>query len=197
VPRTKQEVVPLRRVLGGVADPSNVQWLAELYDQYSDHVYDIIIRHGGPAIDAEDIVHDVFLIARRKIDLLRTYADPGGWLHLTALHEVWRARRRVRLRRLLSFGLAPPPPDPNSQEASFIEGETARWVYSTLDKLPLKQREALVLFHLEGLTSVEIGRLLGCPEETIRSRIFHGKRAFMKAVERRAYRRTGRDGSSR
>ncbi len=196
--RAKQEPVPLRPLLEGVADSDDTVWLGALYSRYSDHIRDVVLRHGGPEIDAEDLVHDVFLIARGKVGLLRAYDDPGGWLHLTALREVWRTRRRARLRRYLTLGLAAQaPPDQNPQEATFIQGEVAKLVYSVLDQLPLRQREALVLFHLEGLTSVDIGRLLGCPEETVRSRIFHGKRAFVKAMERERLRSASPTGEPR
>ena len=167
-----------------VADPEDIRWLADLYDQHSDRVREVIVRHGGPGIDAEDLLHEVFLAAHRKLRLLRGYLDPGGWLHLAALREVWKVRRRARLWARLSVGLWAAPPEPSPQEAAFLQAESARWVYSVLDKVPSKQRESLVLFYFEGLTSGEIGRLLGCPEKTVRSRILHGKRALAKAVGR-------------
>jgi RNA polymerase sigma-70 factor (ECF subfamily) len=171
-------------ILGRVADAEDIRWLADLYERYSDHVREIILRHGGPGIEVEDLLHDIFLAAYRKLRVLRGYVDPGGWLHLAALREVWSVKRRARLWRSLSLALVPQPEVLSPQESDFMQHETARWVYTVLDKLPARQREALVLFYFENLTSVEIGRLLGCPEETVRSRIFHGKRAFVRIVAR-------------
>jgi RNA polymerase sigma factor (sigma-70 family) len=184
VGRVEHSPVALRPMLGRVADPEEIRWLAELYEQHSDRIREVILRHGGPEIEAEDLLHEVFLAAHRKLGLLRTYVDPGGWLHLAALREVWRVKRRARLWTSLTLGLVSPPQEQRPQENAFLQHEAARWVYGLLDKIPFKQREALVLFYFEGLSSVEIGPLLGCPEETVRSRIFHGKRAFLKVVER-------------
>jgi RNA polymerase sigma-70 factor (ECF subfamily) len=180
----EQRPVAKLPTLGRVADPEDIRWLADLYERYSDRVREVILRHGGPGIDVEDLLHDIFLTAYRKLGALRAYVDPGGWLHLAALREVWSVKRRARLWRSLTLGLAFPAVVHSPQESDFLQNETAQWVYSVLNKLPVRQRESLVLFYFDGLTSVEIGQLLGCPEETIRSRIFHAKRAFVRIVAR-------------
>jgi RNA polymerase sigma factor (sigma-70 family) len=195
--RVEQRPLSAPPQLGRVADPEDIQWLASLYDEYSDRIRDVILRHGGPGTDAEDLLHEVFLAAHRKIGLLRAYVDPGGWLHLAALREVWKVKRRGRLWAALSLGLVSQPQEQCPQESAFLQHESARWVYAVLNKLPLGQREALVLFYFEGLTSIEIGRLLGCPEETVRSRIFHGKRSFMKVVDREVRRSLSAKGTPR
>jgi RNA polymerase sigma-70 factor (ECF subfamily) len=171
----------LRPLLEEVADRDEIRWLSDLYERYSDTVRDTVLRLAGPRIDAEDMVQEIFLGAFRKSQELRDRADLGGWFYLAAVREVWRARRKARRLRYLSLGFAATP---RFEDGEFTRRELAEWVYAVLDKLPRRQREALVLFHLQGLTSAEIGKLLGCPEETVRSRIFHGKRAFLKALAR-------------
>jgi RNA polymerase sigma-70 factor (ECF subfamily) len=179
---------PARSMVGGVPDPDDVQWLGQLYNRYSDDVRDVVLRLGGPGIDAEDVVHEVFLVAHRKIRQLRAYDELGGWFHLAALREVWRVRRRVRRWRYLTLGLVSGQRERPADDSDFKRREVAEWVYALLDKVPARQREALVLYHMHGLTSVEIGKLLDCPEETIRARIFHGKRAFVRMVKRQQQR---------
>jgi RNA polymerase sigma factor (sigma-70 family) len=199
----KRQVLPIeamrgsvRPILGGVGDTEDVQWLAEVYRAHSDEVRNLILRLGGPGIDAEDLVHEVFLAAQRKTRLLRTYDELGGWFHLAAVREVWRVRRRARRRRYLSWGLVPDPADRKMEDPEFRQRETAEWVYAVLEKLPIRQREALVLSYLQGLTSAEIGQMLGCPEETVRARVFHGRKAFVKAVQREQERERSREASS-
>jgi RNA polymerase sigma factor (sigma-70 family) len=176
-----------------VADAEDVEWLRLLYNANSDHIRDVIVRHGGPGMEPEDLVQEVFLAAHRKIRLLRTYAEPRAWLHLAALREVWKVRRRLRLRRFLPFGIASPASEEALPDAEYQRRETRASVHRMLDKLPRRQREALVLFHVEGLTSAEIGSLLGCPEETIRTRICYGRRTLMKVVRRQRRREEQRE----
>jgi len=52
-----------------------------------------------------------------------------------------------------------------------------------LDSLPLGQREALLLVYHYGFTVAETAEILGIPEGTVRSRIYHAKERLKKAVE--------------
>jgi RNA polymerase sigma factor (sigma-70 family) len=167
-----------------VTDPESLDWLRELYNRHSDQVREVIVRHGGPDIDAEDLVQEVFLAAHRKLEDLRRYEAPGGWLHLAALREVWKTRRRARMRSYLRLGIASIASEQELPDMAFERHEVARWVYAVLDRLPELQREALLLFHAEGLSALEIARMLRCPEETVRTRVFYARRSFVKAVQR-------------
>lgn len=57
---------------------------------------------------------------------------------------------------------------------------------NTLDKailgLPLKQREAIVYYYLEGLSIKEIAELLGRPETTVKSRLKMGKEQLKRRL---------------
>jgi RNA polymerase sigma factor (sigma-70 family) len=174
----------LSRPIATVADNSDVDWVRDLYNRHSDYVRGVVVSHGGPEIEAEDLVQEVFLAAHRKIRILRSYSEPRAWLHLAALREVWKVRRRIRVQKLLPFGAILRGEERPAPDAVYAQNERVRWLYQMLDELPHRQREALILFHIEGLNSAEIGRLLGCPEETIRSRVFHGRRKLLSALDR-------------
>jgi RNA polymerase sigma-70 factor (ECF subfamily) len=47
-----------------------------------------------------------------------------------------------------------------------------------LAELPERRRIAVVLFDVEGYTDAEIGEILGLPEGTVRSEVFHARRAL-------------------
>ncbi len=189
---TGDTVRPIRSRLEAVVDrgpavqSEDIQWLLELYNRHSDHVRDVILRHAGPQVDAEDLVQEVFLAAHRKLHELRTFTAPGGWLFLAALREVWKERRRRRALRFLSLGMLNRIDESESPDAAFQRREIAEWAFAILDGLPERQRQAFLLSRVEGFSSAEIGRMCGCPEETVRSRVFHARRAFAKAVARRA-----------
>jgi RNA polymerase sigma-70 factor (ECF subfamily) len=57
-----------------------------------------------------------------------------------------------------------------------------RSVQAALERLPKKQREALVLVDLEERTAVEASEMLNVPVGTIYSRLHHARRAFAKAL---------------
>jgi RNA polymerase sigma-70 factor (ECF subfamily) len=174
------------RLLEGTGESDGARWFRELYQRHSDDVRDTIALHGGPRVDAEDLVQEVFLAVHRKRDLLRQYREPGGWLHLAALRVVWKERRRARVLRALTLGILSFADDLQQPDAIFERREATQWIYAILERLPERQRQALLLSQVDGLTSVEIGRLVGCPEQTVRSRLFHARRFIAKALARRA-----------
>jgi RNA polymerase sigma-70 factor (ECF subfamily) len=59
-------------------------------------------------------------------------------------------------------------------------GEKLRAALATL---PERQRLAVVLFDAEGYPQAEIAKMLGIPEGTVKSDVFHGRRALRKVLE--------------
>jgi len=53
-----------------------------------------------------------------------------------------------------------------------------------LAKLAPKKRTVLVLFEVEGLSAKEISDVVGCPENTVWSRLHHARAEMVKAARR-------------
>jgi RNA polymerase sigma-70 factor (ECF subfamily) len=51
-----------------------------------------------------------------------------------------------------------------------------------LDALPLEQRVVVVLAEIEERTSTEIAAIVGAPEGTVRTRLFHAKRKLRELL---------------
>jgi RNA polymerase sigma-70 factor, ECF subfamily len=164
------------------ADPARD--LEALYRAHQRTVMRWAARLGGPGIDVEDVVQDVFLIARRR---LGSFNEPGKvvtWLFRTTDRVVLAARRKQRLRRWLSRSTEPSAsgasaPRPTPGEALEREQEI-RQVYRVLDRLSDRERRVLILFELEGLSTHEIGELIGARVGTVRVRLFRARARFME-----------------
>ncbi|MEK7667213.1 MAG: sigma-70 family RNA polymerase sigma factor, partial [Gemmatimonadota bacterium] len=63
-------------------------------------------------------------------------------------------------------------------EAAEIRAELA----AALAELPPRQRAAIMLFDVEGYAHAEIAAVLGVPEGTVRSDVFHARRTLRKAL---------------
>jgi RNA polymerase sigma-70 factor (ECF subfamily) len=66
-----------------------------------------------------------------------------------------------------------PQPDAEAQRRDL--GQRLR---EALALLPERRRAAVVLFDVEGYSHADIGRILGIPEGTVRSEVFHARRAL-------------------
>ena len=164
------------------AEPSAV---AEVYDAHHSAVRAFAKRLLGDATTAEDLVHEVFVslpqAARnfRGGSALRTFLISIAVNH--ARHHVRAAQRRRRAHSAYGESLG-------SEASSDPERETRRkqlaeQLTRALDTLPIEQRVAFVLCEVEERTSREASEIVGAPEATLRTRLFHAKKKLRLALE--------------
>lgn len=134
---------------------------------------------GSPAL-AEDIVQDAFIVAHRRRHELRDLPEVRGWLYRVCTNKLREHRRSIwRHLRLLGGVATEPPltpvavPDDVTQRLA-----RARRIRACVLDLPLLQREALVLFELEGESTRSVASLLGVPEGTVASRLAAARASF-------------------
>lgn len=156
-----------------------------VYQQHHVAVRAFAQRLVGDLEAAEDLVQDVFValpkaIARFRGDCaLRTFLVSIAVNHAKN-HVRSAARRRAALARL---GREPEPSSPDLHR-ELERRELADRLMLALDELPLEQRVAIVLSEIEERTSVEIATIVGAPEGTVRTRIFHGKKKLRELLEK-------------
>ncbi len=159
--------------------------VASLYRTYATKVGRWAARLGGPSIEVEDVVQEVFLVAKRRLVSFR--ADGGSittWLFRATDRIVKATRRKQRLRRL--FGGTPDLEAagadlgrPIPSDALESRQAIAR-VYRVLDRLPERYRRVLILFELEGLSTLEIAALIGARIGTVRVWLYRARAAFLQ-----------------
>jgi RNA polymerase sigma-70 factor (ECF subfamily) len=74
-----------------------------------------------------------------------------------------------------------PPASPPDREAE--RRQLANRLQRALDALPLDQRIAFVLCEVEEQTSAEAAAIVGAPEGTVRTRLFHAKKKLREALD--------------
>ena len=144
-----------------------------IYDSTCDRLFAFLCYQMGNRDEARDVLQDTYVQAFRRLETYRAEAPLGAWLRAIALGRSldWK---RVILRRLkrtspldeASAACAEDPP-----EVRFVSEATA--LHRALAKLSRQQRAALLLRELEGLSFLEIARLLGCAEST--ARVHHAR----------------------
>jgi RNA polymerase sigma-70 factor (ECF subfamily) len=149
------------------------QALAALYDRYSRPCYAFALRMLGSETDAEEVTQETFLRAWRSA----SGYDPAragllGWL-LAITRNLCIDELRRRRRHLPSVAIddAPAIPADDRTDLAAERAIDADRVRAALASLPGDQRSAIELVYYHGLTSNEVGRLLGVPPPTVRSRL--------------------------
>jgi len=163
--------------------------VGEAYDLHAAAVYAFARRLVGDDAAAEDLAHEVFVTLPSAIrgfargSALRTFLISIAVNH--ARHHVRAAsRRRAAMER---FSLEPEGRSATPEQDA-MRVDLARALTLALDALPLEQRVAFVLCEVEDRTSREASEIMGVPEGTVRTRVFHAKKKLRQELESRGFR---------
>jgi len=151
-------------------------------------------RRRLPAIDVDDAVADVFVVAWRKIDSLPVPAEVRPWLFGVARNVVRNLERGARRRRRL-WGKAAATADRSRHEAgpeaALVRFGDTETVLAALATLKPVDQEVLRLSKWEELTPTEIALVLRISPEAAGMRIKRASARMAHALDRTGYRRPG------
>ena len=158
------------------------------------------------AADGDDLYADTVIRAFEQLHTLRDGSRFKSWFFAILLSR-HRSRSRLRFwRRFVPFEAAfPAGAEPTGADGSGWgeEARRARRLAGAMVMLPAVQREALVLFELEGYSIEEIAAMQRASVPAVKSRLTRGRERLRHEYERidAARRggpaaRTGRDGAS-
>ena len=154
-----------------------VEAFADIYDRHAPAVLALLRRVLGDNVDAQDILHDVFLEAWRSV---HSYDAARGsvraWLAV-------RARSRALDRRAQLSKQASSHAALVTATASVGPSERDLAVQGALAKLSPDVRETLELTYFEGLTAPELSARMNVPEGTVRSRLNRGLAALKHMLQ--------------
>jgi RNA polymerase sigma-70 factor (ECF subfamily) len=146
-------------------------------------VWRIVRRFGVPEHCADDATQEVFIIASRRLaDIVPGSERP--FLLASAVRVAANLRRSLGARRECPEDDSQPEgidPRPNA-EALLDQKRLRQMLDGVLDELSDDLRVAFVLYELEGMSSPEIGELLGIPVGTVASRLRRAREAFELGV---------------
>jgi RNA polymerase sigma-70 factor (sigma-E family) len=133
----------------------------------------------GAEADAEDVVAEAFWQLYRRWNRLRSTDAALPYLRGVILNLVRMRTRRVMVsRRHLDWR----PPDVDSAETEALLRDDQRAVVAALQKLPARQREALVLRYWGNLKEAEIAEAMGISPGAVKSHASRGMAALTKEL---------------
>lgn len=149
-------------------------------------------RFLGPTTRAghliDEIVNDTMLVVWRKAATFNRCSKVSTWILGIA---AWR-----RLKALQRAGDATGSidaeevaiPAESGPEGLLMRQDLRRQLSEAMDALPEEQRNVVRLTYFEGRTYAEIAVMIGCPVNTVKTRMFHARRRLktLLADRRRA-----------
>ncbi len=132
--------------------------------------------------DAEDVAQEAFTRAHGRFRQLRDRDRFRAWL----VRMTWRLainRRRSDQRRASRESILLDPAVASSGEEALAASERARQLWQAVDALPPKLRIAIVLAGIQGHDLLDVARLLGLPEGTVKSRLFLARKRLKEMLQ--------------
>jgi RNA polymerase sigma-70 factor (ECF subfamily) len=160
----------------------------ELFRRFGPRVHQYVRRLLANPARAEEITQDVFVQILRVRDRYRPESRLTTWIFTIAtnlcLNELRRPERRLRVdahvRRDDGTTAEPVFPDTEGQgpEAAAASRELARALEAAVGALPAKQRAALLLSRVDGLSHRDVASALGTTEGAIKALLFRATQAL-------------------
>jgi len=133
---------------------------------------------GGDRAEAEDVVQEAMLrLWRMAPDWQEGQAQLSTWLYRVVTNLCIDRRRRRRPSEPLDSVPEPVATEP-AGPAALMETQRAAALQAALDGLPDRQRQAVILRHLDGLSNPEIATVMQIGVEAVESLVARGKRAL-------------------
>ena len=182
-------------------DVDDVEWVArckagdraafrQLYERHFRSVHRTAQCLGTPPGELEDVGQEVFSHAFRSLDRF-SGGNFGHWLHRICANVVTDHHRKRRVRetfgRFWSAESAEPVAPGPGPEGEVERAQAEQHVAKILARMRPKQREVFALFELEGLSGEEIADRVGCPVNTVWTRLHHARRDFVRIGEKRGW----------
>lgn len=151
-----------------------------LYDQHSDAVFNTVLHLVQHREDAEEVTQDVFLEVHRAAGSFKGDAQVSTWLYRIAVNRsLDRLRQRKGKKQSIIarlFGTAPEGFGTEELEhpAAHTDAPDAA-LYAEIQRLPERQRTAVVLTYLEGLPQREVAAILSLNIKALESLLSRAK----------------------
>jgi len=155
-----------------------------LVERYMKDAYNVAYSLLGDHHSAEDVAQEAFVRVHRSLNTFRGESGFGTWLYRIvtnlSLNRLKQAARR-RTHEVLSL----PEDGVAAHDASQLlqQAETTEHLERALHELPTLQRAVVILRHIDGLSTKQVSRILGCSEGTVKTHLYRGLGHLRKKLE--------------
>lgn len=157
--------------------------LTTLVRDHSGLLYRVALSILRNPAEAEDVVQDAFVRVLERRNQLAEIADLRPWLVRIAWNLALDRRRRIRPEQMDEVFAAGLVSASLPADQALAETRRMRQVLTAIERLPAKEREALLLSAIEELSTAEVAAILGRTESSVRSLLFRARTHLHERLE--------------
>ena len=179
--KEKSDSEVIREYLDGDTKAFNI-----LIDRYQYAVYGMCYHFTQNFADAKDLTQETFIQAFTKLHQLRNPEKFSSWLRQITMNvcRIWRRDQKrypkVSIEKVGEENLI--DKQSLSPQRTIEINELRAGVQRAISSLSEKNRLALTLYYIDGLSYEEIGTFLDIPKTTIKSRLYKARKKLKKEV---------------
>lgn len=166
--------------------PSDPYVIEEMVRAYRIQVYRLALSILDHPDEADDATQDALIRAATHLDRYQVGTNFRAWIFTIAVNTC-RGYLRKKVARtnlnkiLISLGsLVSRPVNP---EAKVVHNETRTHLWDLVEKLPEKQRLAVILHLAHGLSVAEVAQILSIKPKTVYSRLYAAFRSLRRQLQ--------------
>ena len=162
-----------------------------LFVKYKHPVFNFALRILGNRADAEDVTGEIFLMLYSKKISFESRAKFSTWLFTivrnTSINKLRKRKKFLPLFAERNDGetdVTAQIRDPQAGPDKLVQRlEASVLVHRAVQKLPLSQREAIVLREYHDMSYEEISQVLQCSLDNVKTLIFRARERLRKELE--------------
>lgn len=159
----------------------------ELYDAYCQSMFNTAFNMVKDDALAQDLMHEAFLKAFKKINSFTGEATFGSWLKRIVINQCLDSMKRKKIETVELKDYM----DPGTDEGAWhVDPEISlNEIVRCIEELPLKCKNVVKLYLLEGYDHQEVAQILEISEVASRSQLSRGKSRLKELLTARDYER--------
>jgi RNA polymerase sigma-70 factor (ECF subfamily) len=179
LPNAADEIALIRQVAGG-----DTTAFETLFRRYYPRLRRFLERLTRRPQLVDEIVNDTMLVVWRKADTFNLRSKLSTWIIGIALRRSLKALERVN--DAIDFDPdAAASPAESGPEGNLLRQELRMRLSQALMSLSPEQRAVIELTYYEGCTYREIAAIVGCPVDTVKTRMFYARRRLKSLLAER------------
>ncbi len=156
---------------------SDEKALELLYREYYGRLFRFISRITRQEALIDEVINDVMWVVWEKAATYNQDCKPSTWIFGIAFNKTRQAVRNQTFQEEESLELI----EENSaalryEDVGLQQLEMDDWLDSAFDQLSFEQRTVIELTYFQGLHYCEIAELMGCLENTVKTRMHHARK---------------------
>jgi len=158
---------------------------ADFYREHETKVYKFIRSKLNDSFEAYDILNETFLEVWRKAGTFKGQSKVTTWVFGIAYHKTVDKMRKKKPIPMSDDEFPEIVDESPDAMACLLTRESGEHIRFCLDTLKEAHRSVMELAFFEDMTYGEIATVVECPENTVKTRMFHARQAMKKCLSDR------------